>query len=158
MTGENATVQTAELPVHDERRLTWAAFAFPVAVAVLLSPWDDDFLGNALYLGLPSLAIVAIVRPFSRSGAVAFGCAVALALHLSLFTAWVRSQPPDGLIWLGYFFCLPGAALGALIAALLARVTPAGQAKMLALGAIATGLGAGLSMIGLCSTLIYCTF
>mgnify|MGYP003585510996 FL=1 len=140
------------------RHLTWGAFVLPLLTAALLSPWNAYFLGNALYLGLPSLVIVAIARALSRSGAVAFGCAIALALYGCLFKAWVLAQPPDGLVWLGYFFSLPGAALGALVAALLARVTPAAPSKMLALGAIATGLGATLNMTGLCATLVYCTF
>lgn len=148
---------TAALPAHDERRLTWAAFAFPLAMAVALSPWNDYFLGNALYYAVPSLVIVGLGWRLSRSGALALGCALALALYLGLYKAWVLWLPPDGLVWLGYFFSLPGAALGAVVAALLARRQGArGVFRLIALGAIATSVGAAVNQVALCSTLMHC--
>lgn len=143
----------------DGRHYAWLALGLPLLAAALVSPWTDYFLVNALYYAVPSLVIVGLAWALSRSGALALGCALALALYLGLYKAWVLSLPPDGLVWLGYFFSLPGAGLGAVAAALLARRSaPGGPLRTIALGALGTAIGAAINQATLCSTLMYCAF
>lgn len=103
------------------------------------------------------LAVAGIAWLVSRSTATAVGAGAAVLLYFVLYTVWVHSQPPDGLIWLGYVFSLPGALLGGLIGAVIARdyrTRPVRVALCIGLLAIAFGIAANQAV--LCSTLVYC--
>lgn len=106
---------------------------------------------------VPLTLVGGIAWLVSRSWAHALGAAAAVPLYFALYLAWVHSQPADGLIWLGYVFSLPGAALGALIGAAIARdYRSRGRRVLIGIGVLATALGIALNQATLCMTLMHC--
>lgn len=148
----------AEFDPQTDRRLAWAAVLLTAAFAAGIGPWDRHVVTGALYFLLPQATIVGIALLVCRRGAAAFGSALALALYMGLYAIWVHLQThPDGLIWLGYFFSLPGAALGSLIAAVIARDHRTRSACFIAaLTTSGTAIGIALNQSALCATLIHC--
>lgn len=93
----------------------------------------------------------------SRSRVHALGAAAAVLLYFVLYLAWVHSQPPDGLIWLGYVVSLPGAALGALVGAVIARgYRSRGRRVLVGIGVLVTAAGIAINQAALCMTLMHC--
>lgn len=105
----------------------------------------------------PLLVVAGTAWLVSRSPANALGAGAAVLLYFALYTAWVYSQPPDGLIWLGYVFSLPGAVLGGLLGGAIARDHRKRPARVaLGIGLLATSLGLAANQALLCSTLMHC--
>lgn len=119
---------------------------------------DDYFLGNFLYLWIPQAIVLGVVLMFGSRPAVVSGAALVLALYLALYGTWVfLRQNPDGLIWLGYWFSLPGAGIGAVIGALYVRQRRFERAAVAgAVAAASTLVGLSLNQALLCSTLMSC--
>ena len=129
-----------------------------VVVAALLSPFDDYFLGNLLYYWMPQAVVLGIVLMVSSRPAVLSGVALTLALYLAVYGAWIFFFPTsDGLVWLGYWFSLPGASIGAVIGAIYVRKRHYERAVVAgAVAALSTLVGLSLNQALLCSTLMSC--
>jgi ABC-type molybdate transport system permease subunit len=129
-----------------------------VFVSVILSPKDAYFISNVCFFWLPQLAVLAFSWPFRPSAAVVAGAALALAIYLGLFHAWVFSHShPDSMAWLGYLFSLPGAAVGSILASLWLRDRFIG--RPIAASCIAAGVvfaGALLNQAIVCATVMDC--
>jgi hypothetical protein len=130
-------------------------------VAALLAPKDSYFLPNLAYLWLPQLAIL-LLAWFSHANRLAAlaGTALAMAVYLAAFGAWLLSRPhSEALAWLGYLFSLPGAAFGVLMAAAVCgKVAPSG--RMLAVAstfAVAVSIGIILNQGVVCATVLHCS-
>ncbi|MBB1059807.1 hypothetical protein [Marilutibacter spongiae] len=131
----------------------WLAFHFRSG------HWSFSLETFALSGGIP-LLIAGLGGLVSARGAAFFGSACVLAAFLGGYMAWSASTPhPDGLLWLGYFFSLPGAAIGTLAAGLIAKKRAATTWPRIALIASA-GCLAGLivNQGGLCATVMHCAF
>jgi hypothetical protein len=129
-------------------------------VAAVLAPKNRFFLANFAWYWLPHAAVLGLLVLLKVRPAVVAGCALVLAAFLAGYGAWIFTRPqPEPLAWLGYLFSIPGAAIGALAAAVASKYRPALTA--LAAG----GIGLALTSIGLainqgvvCSTVMYCGF
>ena len=133
-----------------------AAAVMTVAVALAV-PSGASLLTTTLWFVLPQLALCCITGWLARTGAMALGVAVALAVYLGLFLAWVQSRSPDGLIWLSYWSSLPGAALGALGGGLVLRWMRSTRAWVaLGVGFATTAAGIATNQATLCATLVHC--
>ena len=104
-----------------ELLLSLCAVAFGVFVAIAFAPKNNYFVLNFAWTWLPHLGIFGLLKIFKFRPAIFAGSAIVLALYLLFFGAWVFLKDPDSLIWLGYLFSLPGAAIGAMIAGLYSK-------------------------------------
>ena len=133
-----------------------AVMTIAIAFAV---PSGASFLTTALWFVVPQLAMCCIAGWIARTGAVALGVAIALAVYLALFISWVRSHSPDGLIWLSYWSSLPGAALGVLVGGLAVRWMRCARAWTApGVGFATTALGIATNQATLCATVVHCTW
>lgn len=153
----------ANAPSPNESLFLLPSVLSGVAVAVLLSPKDDYFLGNFAFYWLPQAIVLAVLLVFVSRPAVLSGVAIVLAIYLALFGAWVFSRShPDSMAWLGYLSSLPGAGLGAIVGALyVERVDRQGYTRAAIAGAVAalfTFSGLALNQLVVCSTEMYCGF
>lgn len=129
-----------------------------VAVSVFFSPKDEYFLGNFAYFWLPQAAIVGLLLVMRAHLAAVAACAVILAAYLAAFGAWVSTLPASqALVWLGYLFSLPGAAIGAFVAVFV----PAPHAMQSTPGvglfaAALTFVGLSINQAVVCATVIHC--
>jgi hypothetical protein len=136
------------------------SLALTIAAAVLAFvafKGDALYLGNWYYIAVPliTLGVCAAIRP-----APLFLSGVELAIASSMIALmsvnW-RAARPDGLLGLGHIFSLPGAFIGVVATAYVARklqiVRPFG-AFLLGLG----GFGGGylLNHLLLCNTVMWC--
>jgi hypothetical protein len=133
-----------------------AVITIAIAFAV---PSGASFLTTALWFVLPQLALCGLAGWLARTGATALGVAIALAVYLALFIAWVRSHSPDGLIWLSYWSSLPGAALGALAGGLAVRWWRSARAGVaFGVGFATTAIGIATNQATLCATVVHCAW
>lgn len=130
-----------------------------IAVAAWLSPKDAYFLGNFAFYWLPQAAVLATLLLRAARPAVLSGVAIALALYLGLYGAWVFSRPqPESLAWIGYLFSFPGGVIGAFAsAALMTRMHLMRAAMAAAAGTLLTSAGLAANQWILCSTVMHCT-
>jgi hypothetical protein len=127
--------------------------------ASLIAPMDLSFLPNLLYFTLPPLAVAGLAGVVCWRGAALLGSACVLSAYLCLYGVWTSmSNPADGLAWLGYLLSMPGAGLGGLIGALIARDYrdrgPCHVALICAGGCLA---GLLINQTGLCMSVMYCS-
>lgn len=86
------------------------------------------------------------------------GIAVALGCYLGAFATWhfTRSHP-ESMAWLGFYFSLPGALIGGVVAGALASdrplISPVASA-LLGFGSVIGGVAVNQAIV--CSTAIYC--
>jgi hypothetical protein len=141
-----------------ERKLAISALVLGLLVAALLAQKGANFLPNLGFFWLSQIIALSLCLPFRPRPAVIAGAAFALATYLAGFALWVATHPNSaGPVWFGYLFSLPGAAVGAIAAALLLR-------DRFRYGvAIAILSTAGLALLGLllnqtmiCMTVMYC--
>jgi hypothetical protein len=141
-----------------ERRLAISALVLEFLVAALLAQKGPNFLPNLGFFWLSQLLALSLCLPFRPRPAVIAGAALALVTYLAAFALWLATHPDRvGLVWFGYLFSLPGAAVGAIAGALLLR-------DRFRYGvAIAILLTAGLALLGvllnqtmICMTVMYC--
>jgi hypothetical protein len=90
---------------------------------VLALPCDGYFLGNVSFYWGAQACILVLVWLLRPRAAVVAGIALVLAMYPVVFGLWVRSDR-EGLVWLAYLFSFPGAAIGAVGAALSLRRRP----------------------------------
>ncbi|WP_397532655.1 hypothetical protein [Roseateles sp.] len=130
--------------------------AFGAGVAAAIAPKGDFFMPNFLtFWGsqLVVLACLAVCRP--RAEVVA-GVSVALTIYLAAFNYWNMSRAhPESMAWLGYFFSLPGAVIGAVAA----RYLSPGFSRPLLVGLVSSAMvlgGIAINQALVCSSLMYC--
>ncbi|MBI4996260.1 MAG: hypothetical protein HZC22_05045 [Rhodocyclales bacterium] len=102
-----------------EHRYVFAGVGLGLLVSVVLAwPAPADYvLANATFFWGSQLAVLAVIAFFRPSPLVIAGAAIALAIFLAAFGAWVFSLPhSEGEVWIGYVICLPGALIGAKLA------------------------------------------
>jgi hypothetical protein len=130
-----------------ERRIAWLLVAAGVIVALALSPPDRGLQGFAwnfsFYWGPQGLVLTILLASKPRPAVVA-GAALAMALHLLAFDAWIRAHgPAQTLGWLHYLFSFPGALAGAVSAVLVSRRLGRSPAR------VAGAFAAALTAIGI---------
>jgi len=109
----------------------------------MLAQKSPDFGPNLAFFWLSQLAVLALALPFRPRPAVVAGAALALAAYLGTFAAWLALHPKSaGLIWLGYLASLPGAAVGAIVAAILLRD------RLQYSAVVASCIASGLALVG----------
>ena len=143
-----------------QRMMSGHAGAAVITIAIAFAvPSGASFLTTALWFVLPQLALCGLAGWLTRTGATALGVAIALAVYLALFIAWVRSHSPDGLIWLSYWSSLPGAALGALAGGLAVRWwRSARDGVAFGVGFATTAIGIATNQATLCATVVHCAW
>jgi hypothetical protein len=141
-----------------ERQAAFACVTVGIAVSVALAPKDSWLLSNAAFYWGSQLAVLALLLPIRPRPAVVAGVALALAMYLAAFGAWVFTRArPESMAWLGYAFSLPGAAIAGVGVAVWFRSRVA--LGPLAIGCIAASavlVGVGINQAIVCSTVIYC--
>lgn len=141
-----------------EKRIALGCVLLGLIVSVVFSPKDEFFLPNLAYFWGSQLGVLIFVLMCRPNAAIVSGVALVLASYLALYGTWVLNRAhADGLIWLGFFMSLPGAAAGGLLAANFLREKP--RLIPLKAGSIAAAIvGAGLliNQIVVCSTVMHC--
>ena len=95
--------------------MVWAAvFAGTVLAGVI---WHNNHWKNFVYLwSVPQVVTLAVMLFIGARPAALAGAALAHASYLGLFDWYARTYyATDGLIWLRYFFSLPGGFVGSMI-------------------------------------------
>lgn len=135
-------------------------FAFAVAAALPLPAiaWlagDPLFIGPWYYLavsaGAIGLAAMLRGRPPFLSGV---SCAATITLLAYMAINWHAARP-EGLLGLGHLASLPGAGMGIVVGAILARWHRGGVAIFLC-GLLGLLGGFLLNQLAVCNTLIWC--
>jgi len=146
------------LQAHAERYAAIACVSLGLLVAVLLAPKNSFFLSNVGFYWASQLGVLALALLFKPRAAMVAGVALALAVYLAAFGAWLFTRTrPDAMAWLGYVFSLPGAVVGAIAAAALHGRRPG--LRPLVAGIMAAALvlvGIALNQVVVCSTVMYC--
>jgi len=129
-----------------------------VAVATYLSPKDKYFFGNFTFYWLPQAIVLAILLLARYKLPVLCGAALVFSAYLACFHLWVFSRPhPESMAWLGYLFSFPGAAIGALVSATIAKRFEIKNSVMLGGTALLlTFIGLVLNQALVCTTVMYC--
>lgn len=141
-----------------ERKAVAICVGLGAATSAALAPKDSYFLPNFLFFWGPQILILALALFFRPRAAVIAGIAFSLAGYLTLFGLWAFWKPgADGMVWVGYLFSLPGAALGVLAASVL----PAGRSGLTALAAgiissLIVAAGVAINQVLVCTTLMHC--
>lgn len=149
----------------NEKQFAIICGAFGILVATLLSPMDQLFSESVLFLGNllafwgPHLLILVLALALCLRGAYIAGILFALTLYLSLYGIWVffYASPSDSLIWLGYWFSMPGAVIGEILLAIFVnkkRTYNAWVAWLIALTVISICIA--MNQFILCKTLLHC--
>ncbi len=143
-----------------EARWLMASLLLGVLASVGAVSWSQYFLANFLANLVPQAVIVGIAVPISKRPSAASGVAIALALYLVAFVAWVEmssSKNWNGFSYVAYLFSLPGGAIGALIAVSGTRYIEIRSSIVIALVTGASTIaGLALNALVLCQTLVYC--
>jgi hypothetical protein len=133
------------------------AIAPSFGVSAALAPKDEYFLPNAAFFLITQLGPLALLLPFKPRPPVVAGVSIVLALYLWAFGAWVFSHPDgEGLVWLGYPFSLPGAAIGVVSSMLWlgGRMYGALAATGIAVSWVLAGIAINQTVV--CATIMYC--
>lgn len=140
-----------------ERRVAAACVVLGIVVAIAASISERNPIVGAVYY-LPQAMALGVLMPFSFRPSVVSGAAVVLAAHLALFHSWVfSSSSPDPLTWLGYLFALPGAAIGAVLGALLLHRRPLHSSFQVgAISGLFTLGGLLTNQFLMCTSVMYC--
>ena len=133
-----------------------AVVAFTVVLIVIVK-------GDALYLGLWYYFVVPVIllgpcTALRAKPLFLFGASLALSITLIFYMAvnW-RAARPEGLLGLGHVSSLPGALLGAIIAAvLLRRYVSASQVFALLAGFAGFIVGFFINQLLICNTVMWC--
>jgi hypothetical protein len=142
-----------------EQPATALAVISGAVAAAFVAPWDSLFLANFAWYWLPQAAVLLVllfvVPPhYSFFG----GVSTSLTIYFLVFAWWMFSRDrADSMAWLGYFYSLPGAAVGAALSRLFLVMKPKyGILKIAITAATGTLLGVGLNQTAVCTTLFYC--
>lgn len=137
-----------------------AVLAVVVSLAVILIVIVK---GDALYVGLWYYSVVPVVllglcAALRAKALFLFGASLALSMTFIFYMVanWHASRP-EGLLALGHLFSLPGAVVGALIAAvLLRRHASTGPAFALIIGFAGIVVGFFINQLLVCNTVMWC--
>ena len=115
---------------------------------------------NLGYFWIPHGVILGLLYFTGTRNAVLSGCALALTAHLVALSAYAHvDKQRDGILWLWYLFSMPGAALGAIAAALAARTRPHhGAVSLACIAAVLLVLGVLVNQVIVCASLLSCGF
>jgi hypothetical protein len=121
------------------------------------------FKGDALYLGLwyylaVPIAVLSICAAFRLAPYFLFGTASAIAISmLAVMSINWRASRPEGLLGLGHVFSLPGALVGAMAVAFVARkLRIANPLVAFLFGLAGFGVGYFFNQILVCNTVMWC--
>jgi hypothetical protein len=139
------------------RDVAISLIAYSLMLGYVMLRGDPIFIGLWYYLlllgGIWVVAFVTHVKEYFRTGATLALCA-SLLIYI---VANATKTRPDGLLGLGHLFSIPGAYIGLLLAAVLAkRIDSISSLRWLTLGLIGFGVGFGINQAIVCKTLIYC--
>ncbi|WP_122530942.1 hypothetical protein [Pseudomonas viridiflava] len=99
----------------------WLSVSF-VACAWLADPGTPGFTLRLAWFYGPLLVVVLLMRILRGSSELALGAHAGAFLFFLVFADWVFSaEHPEGLAWVSYLFCFPGAWVGAIVAVMLER-------------------------------------
>ncbi len=130
-----------------------------VAVAIYLSPKDSYFFENFIFYWLPQAIVIAILFIARYKVPIICGAALILSTYLVCFYLWIFSKPhPESMAWLGYVFSFPGAVIGALSSAPIAKRFEIKHSVLLGATALVfTFIGLALNQALVCETVMYCS-
>jgi hypothetical protein len=139
-----------------------AAYAIGAIVALMIPARmilsdPPTFFVNFLWLYLPTAVITFATHLICQRSSAVFGVSLILSVFLALYALFAFSKPGDGLVWLGYWFSLPGTGCGAVLGAICIRknwVTHKIYAPLLI--ASATLVGLTLNYYYLCLNFVSC--
>jgi hypothetical protein len=97
-----------------------AIVALMIPSQMILSD-PPTFFVNFLWLYLPIALITLATHLISQRSSAVFGVSLILSVFLALYAVFAFSKPGDGLVWLGYWFSLPGTGFGAVLGAVCLR-------------------------------------
>lgn len=142
----------------NERFFTILVVFLGICTAIVITPHNKFFLSNFLYYWGPQGIILCILYFVRINLGVIIGSSLIMTLHLVAYDIWI-SRPSDAMAWLGYFFSIPGALVGALVFGLFIKKYPYKSSLFISLGgAFSTFVGIGVIQLYLCCTLLYCGF
>lgn len=136
------------------------AAVFGLGIAAGFAPHDSWlFWPNLGFYWLPQAAVLGILFCFFKPSPAMFGgIAVALGCYLGAFATWLFTRShPESMAWLGFYFSLPGALIGGVLAGALASdrplISPVASA-LLGFGLVIGGIAVNQAIV--CSTAMYC--
>ena len=142
----------------NERFSAISAIVIGILVAIIIAPKNEFLLPNFLYFWLPQGIIIGLLYATKMRPSVITGSAIIMTLHLIGYAIWV-SSPSDAMAWIGYFFSIAGALVGAFIVGIILKKYPVQSSTLAVLGAyIGALIGIAIIQIGLCCTVLYCGF
>jgi uncharacterized membrane protein len=144
-----------EKPNRADRIAAVVAVLPLLAVAALLAPRDRTFLSHVIFFCAPhACALASLYLMFEPPrAAIAAGVGLAMAAYLAGYGAWVNlSHEPAPAAWVNYYFAVPGAVLGAVVAAVWPgerREQPPVTAAVTAAAVVTVGALASLTALGI---------
>jgi len=120
---------------------------------------DQYFLGQFTWIWGPQAALVALLLLFKPRPAAIVGSLLVTSVYQVAYVAFVNTHSDgEGLIWLGYLFSFPGAAIGAVLCTIWFHVRHPNSSGLRIGGvtAASTLLGLTLNQTVICSTVMYC--
>ena len=141
---------------NEVRSVVLAATLGATFVAAISSK-DRHFFGQFFYAWAPHAALYLLLFALRARPATITGASLAATVHLAVFWLWANTLPAtgNGLIWLGYFFALPGGLCAAVLAKLLIDMKrPLLQASLLSFGTTLAGFALNQGLV--CTTLLHC--
>jgi len=120
-------------------------------------------LGDAMYIGIWYYLVVPLISliiawafkspPFFQTGAV-LGLSITFLIYLGI--NW-NADHPEGLLGLGHLFSLPGAAIGLVVTAYLAKIRHIiGSLIGFSLGFLGVLAGFFINQVVVCNTVMWC--
>jgi len=120
---------------------------------------NQYFWGQFWLIWGPQAAMLILLIICRSRPAAIIGSALVLSLYEVGFSVYAdATNDVNGLVWLGYFFSFPGAAIGGVIAndRLKAESFPSTGIRVVFKMAVATLIGLTLNQAVICSTVMYC--
>ena len=142
----------------NEHSVTKIIVLLGVIAAIVIAPKNEFFLPNFLYFWLPQGIIIGLLFVIKIDHRAIAGCAIIMTLHLIIYSLWI-SSPHNALAWLGYFFSIPGAFVGAFIFDITAKKLQYNSSMVVGIGSlVSTLIGVGVIQLWICCTIMYCGF
>ena len=115
---------------------------------------------NFLYFGLYPIVFVGLLTLFKIPKYSCTAISIVILAQYIIYFFLSRSDT-NGLVWLGYFFTIPGLLIGAITACYITlRKIPSNPSPFIffAIALFLTALGFALNQLLLCNTVMYCGF
>ena len=136
--------------------ISLAPFIFS-SIESFLSYGFEYIFGYFLYFGLYPLILIFLCHLFKTRKYHLTGISFALLMQYFVYMFMSKSGDTNGLVWLGYFFTIPGLIMGVLLSCYLI-IKRKLNLKNITIGFLFPFLGFLLNHIALCNTLMYCKF